>query len=162
MIKLNATPRCCRMTVFAGASLCASMDVINPMAPVTACRCDREIVIPMTVITRDGCMTSSQRIRSLVMVETNLTPVRYRVTTVALLAQSTIVDVLREMTPRTMAWRVTILFIGNMTIRTGRAYMGAAQYKICPTVIEQARINHNDVRISAFMICMAGNALVPL
>ena len=60
----------------------------------------------------------------------------------------------------TLGWGSRIRIAGRVTVPTTCKQVRACQHEICPAMFEQARVYCHDVRVPAFMVCVAHDALV--
>ena len=103
----------------------------------------------------DQCVTGLDAV-----IEFDFAPFGRNMTGFALPAEAPLVLIVLCMTIETERWRFAIFFTDLMAILAGSLLMRTRQDKICQLMIEQLRVEPDNIRVTAYMLGMAGGALL--
>ena len=160
MVEADALPGFGAVTILAGRTVVSLVYVIYRMAGIASRWRTVEYVATMTIDAQHRRVPTGERVVRVVVIEYGFGPVGFGVAVLTMRSERRFVDVVWFVTANAIRRRIAVLVIGIVAVATRNAAMRTAQRKIRERVIKQASLKLHDVRISAFMVGVTGNAFV--
>ena len=150
------------MTVLAGITFAAGVDIVDRMTARTASWRRRKQVVSMAIAAFDNRMSTRQRVAGQRVIKRGFVPTGRCVAAVTLLAETALMLIVVRMAVVAAGRRIPVFIAIGVTVGAAGAQVRIRQCEVGPAMIEQAVMNRDDIGLPAFMIGMAGHAFVAL